>query len=80
MKQEKAKAGRRPAVQTLDKKIEKQKAKLARAKEKYETEKDALMTLLKQQEELKQKELLEAIVQSGRTYEEVMAFVKGKKK
>ena len=44
------------------------------------TEKDALMALLKQQEELKQKELLEAIAQSGRTYEEVMAFVKGKKK
>ena len=32
------------------------------------------------QEELKQKELLEANAQSGRTYEEVMAFVKGKKK
>ena len=80
MKPGKAKAGRRSAVQTLDKKIEKQKAKLAKAKEKYETEKDVLMTLLKQQEELKQKELLEAIVQSGRTYEEVMAFVKGKKK
>lgn len=80
MKPGKAKAGRRSAVQTLDKKIEKQKTKLAKAKEKYETEKDALMALLKQQEELKQKELLEAIAQSGRTYEEVMAFVKGKKK
>ena len=36
MKPGKAKAGRRSAVQTLDKKIEKQKTKLAKAKEKYE--------------------------------------------
>ena len=80
MKQGKAKAGRRPAAKTLDKKIEKQKVKLAKSKEKYEADKDALMVLLKQKEQMQQKELLEAITQSGRTYEEVMAFVKGKKK
>jgi len=74
----KGKAGRQPSLETLERKIEKQKETLARSRKKYETDKEALALLLKEREVLRKEEVIEAITKSSRSYEEIMAFIKGK--
>ena len=61
----------------LDLKIEQQKEILERAKAKYEAEKESLAELIKMRNELRKEELMNAVINSDRSYEEILAFVKG---
>lgn len=62
---------------TLDAKIEQQKAALEKAKAKYEAEKETLAELIKLRNEMRKEELMEAVIKSDRSYAEIMAFIKG---
>ena len=72
-----ARGRRRISTDTLDAKIEQQKAVLEKAKAKYETEKEALAELIKLRNEMRKEELMEAVIKSDRSYAEIMAFIKG---
>lgn len=61
----------------LDLKIEQQKEALEKAKTKYEAEKESLADLIKKRNELRKEELMDAVINSDRSYEEILAFVKG---
>ena len=70
--------GRRKAnTDTLDAKIEQQKAALEKAKAKYEAEKETLAELIKLRNEMRKEELMEAVIKSDHSYAEIMAFIKG---
>ena len=70
--------GRRKVnTDTLDAKIEQQKAALEKAKVKYEAEKETLAELIKLRNEMRKEELMEAVIKSDRSYAEIMAFIKG---
>ena len=70
--------GRRKVnTDTLDAKIEQQKAALEKAKAKYEAEKEKLAELIKLRNEMRKEELMEAVIKSDRSYAEIMAFIKG---
>ena len=62
----------------LHSKIELQKETLEKAKAKYEAERDALAELVKMRNELRKEELMKAVINSERSYEEILAFVQGK--
>ena len=68
----------RVTTEKLDAKIEQQKETLEKAKARYEAEKDALAELVKMRNELRKEELMDAVINSSRSYEEILAFVKGK--
>ncbi len=63
--------------QTLDEKIEAQKQAVDRIKEKYEVAVAELEQLMTKRDQLRQKELLDAIAASERSYEEIMEFLDG---
>lgn len=67
----------RVTTEKLDAKIEQQKETLEKAKARYEAEKDALAELVKMRNELRKEELMDAVINSSRSYEEILAFVKG---
>jgi multidrug resistance efflux pump len=70
--------GRRKVnTDTLDAKIEQQKAAMEKAKAKYEAEKETLAELIKLRNEMRKEELMEAVIKSDRSYAEIMAFIKG---
>lgn len=70
--------GRRKVnTETLDTKIEQQKAVLEKAKAKYEAEKETLADLIKLRNEMRKEELMEAVIKSDHSYAEIMAFIKG---
>lgn len=60
---------------TLDDKIERQKQVVFKAKEHYDAAVAELNELNKKREELRKKELLEAITSSKRSYEEILKFL-----
>ena len=60
---------------TLDEKIEKQKQIVFKAKEHYDAAVAELNELNKRRDELRKKELLEAISSSKRSYEEILRFL-----
>ena len=62
----------------LDTEIELQKEALEKAKAKYEAEKETLAELIKMRNELRKEELMDAVINSDKSYEEILAFVKGK--
>lgn len=62
---------------SLDEKIEKAKADVILAKTKYDAAVDALEALVTKKRELESKEILKAIAASNRSYDEIMAFLKG---
>lgn len=64
-------------TETLDTKIEQQKAVLEKAKAKYEAEKETLADLIKLRNEMRKEELMEAVIKSDHSYAEIMAFIKG---
>ena len=68
---------RKISTETLDQKIELQKAVLEKAKAKYEAEKDALAELMKLRNEMRKEEIMEAVIKSEHSYGEKMAFIKG---
>ncbi len=71
-----ARGRRKVNTDTLDAKIEQQKAVLEKAKAKYETEKETLAELIKLRDEMRKEELMEAVIKSEHTYAEIMAFIK----
>ena len=72
-----ARGRRKVNTDTLDAKIEQQKAVLEKAKAKYETEKETLAELIKLRNEMRKEELMEAVIKSDHSYAEIMAFIKG---
>lgn len=61
----------------LDAKIEQQKEALEKAKARYEAEKEALAELVKMRNELRKEELMNAVINSDKSYEEILAFERG---
>ena len=72
-----ARGRRKVNTDTLDAKIEQQKAALEKTKAKYEAEKETLAELIKLRNEMRKEELMEAVIKSDRSYAEIMAFIKG---
>ena len=72
-----ARGRRKVSTETLDTKIEQQKAVLEMAKAKYEAEKETLADLIKLRNEMRKEELMEAVIKSDHSYAEIMAFIKG---
>lgn len=60
---------------SIDDKIEQQKQVVSKAKDRYEAELEELNQLMKKRDELRNKELLQAIEQSKRSFEEIMDFL-----
>lgn len=71
-------AGKRKNL-TLDERIEKAEAAVFQAKDRYDAAVEGLSILQKKKQELQKQELLHAIETSPRSYEEIMAFLSGKK-
>lgn len=67
----------RVSTDKLDAKIEQQKEVLEKAKARYEAEKEALAELVKMRNELRKEELMNAVINSDKSYEEILAFVRG---
>lgn len=67
----------RVSTDKLDAKIEQQKEALEKAKARYEAEKDTLAELVKMRNELRKEELMNAVINSDKSYEEILAFVRG---
>lgn len=57
---------------SIDDRIEQQKLVVSKAKDRYEAE---LEQLMKKRDELRNKELLQAIEHSNRSFEEIMDFL-----
>ena len=72
-----ARGRRKVNTETLDTKIEQQKAVLEMAKAKYEAEKETLADLIKLRNEMRKEELMDAVIKSDHSYAEIMAFIKG---
>lgn len=60
---------------SIDDKIEQQKLVVSKVKDRYEAELEELNQLMKKRDELRSKELLQAIEQSKRSFEEIMDFL-----
>lgn len=67
----------RVSTDKLDAKIEQQKEALEKTKVRYEAEKEALAELVKMRNELRKEELMNAVINSDKSYEEILAFVRG---
>lgn len=59
----------------IDDKIEQQKLVVSKSKDRYEAELEELNQLMKKRDELRNKELLQAIEQSKHSFEEIMDFL-----
>ena len=60
---------------SIDDKIEQQKQAVSKTKDRYEVELEQLNQLMKKRDELRNKELLQAIEHSNRSFEEIMEFL-----
>ena len=60
---------------SIDDRIEQQKQAVSKAKDRYEVELEQLNQLMKKRDELHNKELLQAIEHSNRSFEEIMDFL-----
>lgn len=67
----------RVSADKLDVRIEQQKEALEKTKARYEAEKDALAELIKMRNELRKEELMNAVINSDKSYEEILAFARG---
>ena len=72
-----ARGRRKVSTESLNMKIEQQKEALERAKTKYKAEKEKLAELIKLRNEMRKEELMEAVIKSEHSYEEILAFIKG---
>jgi flagellar biosynthesis chaperone FliJ len=68
---------RKRTTKSIDSKIEAAKQNLERAKARYEKAAKTLETLMNERDEIRKRELLEAIGKSDRTYEEILNFIRG---
>lgn len=59
----------------IDDKIEQQKLVVSKSKDRYEAELEELNQLMKKRDELRNKELLQAIEQGKHSFEEIMDFL-----
>lgn len=59
----------------LDERIEEQEQVVSKAREHYESEVNKLEQLMNKRDELQKKELMEAIEDSNRSFEEIMQFL-----
>lgn len=60
---------------SIDDRIEQQKLVVSKAKDRYEAELEQLNQLMKKRDELRNKELFQAIEHSSRSFEEIMDFL-----
>ena len=60
---------------SIDDRIEQQKLVVSKAKDRYEAELEQLNQLMKKRDELRNKELLQTIEHSSRSFEEIMDFL-----
>ena len=60
---------------SLDERIEEQEQVVSKAKEHYETEVNKLEQLMNKRDEIQKKELMKAIEDSDRSFEEIMQFL-----
>ena len=74
---EMAKARKTRRSVTLDGKITAAQEKVVRAKARYEKAVKALEALMEKREELRRRELMEAVRKSDHTYEEILCFIRG---
>lgn len=72
-----ARGRKKASTELLDMKIDQQKEVLEKAKARYEAEKEALAELVKLRNEMRKEELMEAVIKSDHSYEEILAFIKG---
>ena len=63
---------------TMEEMIQKQEEVVCKSKAKYDADVAKLKDLHAKRDEMRRKELLKAIEASGRTYEEIMTFLKEK--
>ena len=68
-------AGRPRKVMSIKDEIEKQEEAAAKSKAKYDADVKRLKDLYAKQDEMKKKELIKAVENSDKTYEEIMAFL-----
>jgi formiminotetrahydrofolate cyclodeaminase len=61
---------------SIDDKINEQKQVVSRAKARYESALTELNDLMKKRDEIRNKQLLEAIASSNRSFEEILEFIK----
>ena len=71
-----ARGRKKVSTESLDMKIEQQKEVLEKAKAKYEAEIEALAVLEKLRNEMRKEELMEAVIKSDHSYEEILVFSK----
>ena len=62
---------------TLDSKITAAQDKVVRAKARYEKAVETLEALMEKREEIRRRELMEAVRKSDHTYEEILCFIRG---
>ena len=62
---------------SLDERIEEQEQAVSKAKEHHESEVNKLEQLMNKRDELQKKELMKAIEDSDRSFEEIMQFLQG---
>lgn len=72
-----ARGRKKVSTESLDERIELQKAALEKAKAKYEAEKETLAELMKLRNEMRKEEIMEAVIRSKRSYTEILAYIKG---
>ena len=72
-----AKARKARRSVTLDGKITAAQEKVVRAKARYEKAVKVLEALMERREELRRRELMEAVKKSDHTYEEILCFIRG---
>ena len=70
--------GRKSSSVSLDEKISKQKELLEKSKTKYEADKAELAELIKLRNNLRKEELMDAVIKSDKSYEEILAFLRKK--
>ena len=62
---------------SLDERIEEQKQVVSKAREHYEAEVNKLEQMMNKRDELQKKELMKAVEDSRRSFEEIMQFLQG---
>ena len=65
------------ARMSIDEKIDQQKEVVLKIKEKYDAAVAELERLMRERDEARNKEILQAIADSDKSYEEIMAFLTG---
>lgn len=63
------------STKTLDERIRQAKEKADKAKTRYDTDIEELNVLINRKRELQNKELIDAIAKSDRSYDEIMNFL-----